>query len=123
MLMEVTMGATLVQVARRGFSETARSRVGHREARGDGPDRPAAAVARGRFADDVAERAAERPEAREADVEADVGDAAVGGPQQEHGALDAPALEVAVRRLAEGRAGGADEVRLRGVGEIGRAHV
>ena len=54
------------------------------------------------------EGAAERAEAVEADVEADIGDAAIGRSQQEHRALDAPALQVAVRRLAEGVA----EVRI-----------
>ena len=52
------------------------------------------------------------PEAGEADVEADLGDAAVGLAQQEHRPLDPAALQVAVRRLAERRPEGADEVRL-----------
>jgi hypothetical protein len=66
----------------------------------------------GRLADDVLERAAERPEAEEADVQGDLGDAAVGLAQEDHRALDAAALQVAVRRLAEGRAERAAEVRL-----------
>src|SRR5262249_37508769 len=60
---------------------------------------------------------AERAQAVEADVEADVGDAAIGRPQQEHRALDAPALQVAVRRLAERRAKRSDEMRLRHVSD------
>ena len=96
-----------------GFSKTARSRPGHREAGRHGGD---VGRGRGRRVGDsptiVAERAAERAEAAEADVEADVGDAAVGLAQQEHRPLDPPALQVAVRRLAEGRPEGADEVRL-----------
>src|SRR5262249_13115562 len=67
------------------------------------------------LADDLAERAAERAEAEEADVEADLGDAALGLAQQEHRALDAAALQIAVRRLTERRLEGADEVRLGGV--------
>ena len=72
----------------------------------------AVAVRARRLADDRAERPAERAEAREADVEADLGDAALGLAQHEHRPLDAAALEVAVRRLAEGGAEGPDEVRL-----------
>jgi hypothetical protein len=45
-------------------------------------------------------------------VEADVGDAAIRRTEEEHRALDAPALQVAVRRLAERRAKAADEMRL-----------
>ena len=59
------------------------------------------------------------PRLREADVEADVGDAAVGLAQEEHRALDAPPLEVAVRRLAEHGAEAAAEVRLGHVGDGG----
>src|ERR671913_215599 len=48
-------------------------------------DRPVSrAIARRRLADDLAERAAERPEAGEADVEADVGDVSVRLAQEEH---------------------------------------
>ena len=70
------------------------------------------AVVRRRLADDLAERAAERSQAGEADVEADVGDAAVGLAQQEHRALDPPPLQVAVGRLAEHGPEAAAEVRL-----------
>src|SRR5262249_12865205 len=80
-------------------------------------DRPmTAAVARRRLPDDLPERPAEGPEAGEADVEADVGDAAVGLPQQEHRALYPPPLQVAVRRLAEHGAEAAAEVRRGDVG-------
>src|SRR4051812_44518053 len=100
----VSMGATLIARAARGFSETARSRPRHREAVGHGLRLDTRAVLRGRLADDRAEGAAERPQAGEADVEADVRDAAVALHEQEHRPLDAPALQVAVRRLAERRA-------------------
>ena len=77
------------------------------------------AVARRRLADDLPERAAEGPQAGEADVEADVGDAAVGLAQQEHRALHPPPLQVAVRRLPEDGAEAAAEVRLGDVGHRG----
>src|SRR3954469_23774034 len=95
------MRATLIARTLLGFSETARSRPRHGEARGDAHGRRRRPVFRGRFADDRPERPAERPQAAEADVEADLGDAAIGLHEQEHRPLDAPALEVAVRRLAE----------------------
>jgi hypothetical protein len=79
----------------------------------------AGAIGGRRLADDVAEGAAERPEAAESDVEADIGDAAISLAQEEHGALHAPALEVAMRGLAEDGAEAADEVRLRDVRDRG----
>ena len=83
-------------------------------------DRPVPeSVVRRRFADDLAEGAAEGAQAGEADVEADVGDAAVRLAQQEHGAFHPSPLEVPVRRLAEDRSEGADEVRLRDMGDRG----
>src|SRR3954452_14178640 len=100
----VVMDAKLDRACVDVFSETARSRLRPREAARDRLDRRVAPVLRRRAPDDLAERPAERPEAREADVEADLGDAAVGLAQQEHRPLDAPALQVAVRRLAERRA-------------------
>src|SRR3954447_3110275 len=116
-VIRLNMGATLDAPLRLRFSETARSRPGHREARGNRRGRAGAAVLAGRDADDRGEGAAERPEAGEADVEADVRDAVVGRAQQEHRPLDAAALEVAVRRLAERRSERADEVRLADVGD------
>jgi hypothetical protein len=80
---------------------------------GDAPP----AVAGGRLADDGPEGAAEGPKAREADVEADVGHAAVGLHEQEHRALDAATLQVAMRRLAERGPEGPDEMRLGHVGD------
>src|SRR5207247_4836812 len=77
------------------------------------------AIARRRLADDLAERPAEGPQAHEADVEADVGDAAVGFAEEEHRALDPPPLQVSVRRLSEHRAEAADEVRLGDIGHRG----
>src|SRR5690348_12309737 len=111
-VIRLNMAATLNALSRPGFSETARSRPGHREARRHRQRGPVAAVLARRHAHDRTERAAERAEAGEAHVEADLGDARVGRAQQEHRALDAPPLQVAVRRLAERRAEGADEVRL-----------
>src|SRR5512133_3601580 len=113
----LSMAATLVALPTIGFSKTARSRPGHREAVRDVVGDRALAIGRGRLADDRAEGPAERPEAREADVEADVGDAAIGLHEQEHRALDPPTLQVAVRRLAESGPEGADEVRLGHVGD------
>src|SRR4051795_8487268 len=112
-----SMAVTLVAPCTVGFSETAGSRPGHREAVRDVVGDAAVAVAGGRLADDGAEGAAERPEAGEADVEADVGHAAVGLHEQEHRALDPPALQVAMRRLAERGSEGADEMRLGDVGD------
>src|SRR6476660_8462803 len=97
----LSMAVTLVAPSTVGFSETARSRPRHGEAVRDVVGDAARAVAGGRLADDGAEGAAEGAQAREADVEADLGHAAVGLHEQEHRALDAPALQVAVRRLAE----------------------
>src|SRR5919112_727208 len=110
----LSMATKLLGAPPADFSETARSHPGLREVARDRLGLGAAAVLGRRLADDLAERAAERAEAEEADVEADLGDAAVALAQQEHRALDAAALEVAVRGLAERRAERADEVRLRG---------
>src|SRR4051794_19730670 len=93
------MGSKLRADARPRFSETARSRPAHREAGRDGHGLAARAELRRRLADDLPERAAERAEAEEADVDAYLGHAALGLAQQEHRALDAPALQVAMRRL------------------------
>src|SRR3954463_1384161 len=93
-----SMRATLTARPPLFFSETARSRHRHREARRHGHrGRPGAVGAR-RGADDRAERPAEGPEAVEADVEADLGHAAVGLYEQEHRPLHAAALQVAMRR-------------------------
>src|SRR2546423_4098028 len=93
------------------FSETARSwrhsrrksrpRCRHLEAIRRLDRRVPGAIVRRRLADDVAERPAEGAQAGKSDVEADVGDAAVGLAQQEHRALNPPPLQVTVRRLAE----------------------
>src|SRR5262245_55743123 len=100
--------ATLVRGRRGHFSETARSGPGHREARGHRGDDGTLAVFGRSLADDVAKRARERAQAVEADVQADVGHAPLGLAQQEHGALDAAALQVAMRGLAEGVLEGSD---------------
>src|SRR6266487_967575 len=105
---------TLAQCPR--FSKTARSRPRLREAGWDGSEVGGPPPIGGRrLADDVGEGPAERPEAREAHVEADLGHAAVGLPEHEHRALDPAALQVAMRRLAEGGAKGPDEV---GLGDV-----
>src|SRR5438132_6413741 len=111
---------TLDDVARPVFSKTARSCPGHGEAGRDGLDRSALAVDGWRLADDLLKAAAEGTQAVEANVEADVRHAAVGRPQQEHRPLDPAPLEVAVRSLAEGRAKGSDEVRLRDIRDLGK---
>ena len=74
---------------------------------------------RRRLADDLPKRATERPQAVEPDVEADVGDAAIGLAQQEHRALHSAPLQVTVRRLPEDDAECADEVRLGDIGHRG----
>src|ERR1700716_328949 len=102
----------LDDVSRLGFSKTARSCPCHREAGGHGDDRSALAVGSWSLADDVAEATAEGAETGEAHVQADVGHATVGCPQQKHGALDSAALKVPVRRLAKGRSKRSNEVRL-----------
>src|SRR4051812_16330047 len=117
-LIRLIMGATLVARGAARFSETAlsgRPHPGHRPARrypqgGAVPGEPRP-VRRRRLAHDVAERPAERAEAVEADVEADLGHGRVGLAQQLHRALNPTALEVAVRRLAERRPELAAEVR------------
>src|SRR3954451_5977615 len=113
------MGPKLVEAPPIRFSETARSRPGHAEAGRRGRHGRGLAVLARRLADDDAERAAERAEAPEADVDGDLGHAAVGLAQQEHRALDAPALQVAMRRLPERGAERPDEVRLRDVCDAG----
>jgi hypothetical protein len=55
---------------------------------------------------------AECAQAAETDVEANVRYAPIRGTQEKHRALHAPALEIAVRSLAERCAEGADEVGL-----------
>src|SRR5579864_9453463 len=92
------------------FSETARSRPGHGEARRNGDDLSAPPVCARRLADDEVERLAEGAEACEADVEADVGDASIGAAEQVERSLDASALQVAMRGLAECRAKCPDEM-------------
>src|SRR5216683_7401116 len=100
-----------------GFSKTARSGPGHDKARGGLNSLLASSVFGRRHADDIAKGPAESAKASEAGVEANVGHASVGLAQHEHRALDAPALEVAMRRLAEGRLEGPDEVGLGNVGD------
>src|ERR1700694_5271973 len=102
----------LGSVRRLGFSETARSGPGHDKAGGGQNDLLASAVFGSLHLHDVAKRGAKGPQAGEADLHADIGDASVGLSEHEHGALDPPALKVAMRRLTEPRPKGADEMRL-----------
>src|SRR5580765_4229294 len=115
------MRARLVLAPRPRFSETARSRPRLRKAGRDSSEVGGPPPIGGRrLADDVGECPAERPEARKANVEADLGHTAVGLPEQEHRTLDPAALQVAMRRLAERGAKGPDEMRLRDIGDPGQ---
>src|SRR5215216_618632 len=112
------MQVTLARRALARFSKTARSCPGPREAGGHGPEVRGPHAVRGRrLAHDLAEGPPEAAEAREAHIEADLAHAPVRLSQEEHRPLDPPALEVAVRRLAEGGAKCPNEVRLRDVGD------
>src|SRR5437660_11943620 len=104
MLMWLSMRANLEACAPVRFSKTARSRPRHPKAGRDRVGIGTVAILRRGLADDLPERPAERAEAHEAHVEADLGDAAIGLPQHEHRPLDAAPLEIAVRGLAERRA-------------------
>src|ERR1700674_2934145 len=108
----------LDDVFRPGFSKTARSCPGHREAVRDRHDWSALAIGGRRLADDCLKTTAEGAQAVEAYVEADVGDAAIGRPQQEHRPLNATALEIAVRCLTARRAKRTDEMRLRDIRDL-----
>src|SRR3984893_19427577 len=108
----------LDDVFRRGFSKTARSCPGHREAVRDSHDWSALTVGGRRLADDRLKTTAESAQAVEAYVEADVGDTAIGRPQQEHRPLNATALEIAVWCLTEGRAKRSDEMCLRQIRDL-----
>src|SRR5918992_612203 len=100
------------------FSKTARSRPGLREAGKNGSEVGGPPPVGGqRLADYLGECPTERPETREAHVEADLRHAAVGLPEQEHRTLHTAALQVAMRRLAERGAKDPDEVRLGDVGD------
>src|SRR3954464_8516731 len=96
---EVSMGRTLRRAIAMRFSETAvlrlapRSRPRHHDARrhvagAARADPPRLAVGARRHPDHAAERAAERAEAREPDVEADLGHGPVRLSQQRHRALE-----------------------------------
>src|SRR5947207_15676375 len=114
----LSMAPTLADARPLRFSKTARSRPRHREAVRDGLYVGSSAVDRRRLADDGPEGPAERPEAGEADVQADLRDTPVGLPQEEHRPLDAATLQVAMRGLSESGAKGPDEVRLGDVGDL-----
>src|SRR5712692_643473 len=104
------------------LSKTARSCPGHDKARGSLNSILASSVFGRRHADDIVKGPTESAKAREAGVEADVGHTSVGLAQHEHGALDTPALQVAMRCLAKRRLEGPDEMSLghaRHLGEVG----
>src|SRR5215207_2448575 len=121
----VSMRNTLRRAIAIRFSKTAalpraaRSRPRHHHARGHvaGGARagsPRLAVGAWRHPDHVSERPAEGPEAREPDVQADLGHRPLGLAQQRHRSLQSAPLKVAVRRLAKRLLERADEVRLGG---------
>src|ERR1044072_917925 len=115
------MAAKIRAPRRLRWSGTAWSPPRHFEARRHAVrHRAARAELRRRLADDLAERPAERGEAGEADVEADLADRVLRRAQEAHRALDAPPLQVPVRRLAERVLERADEVRLGHVGDAGQ---
>ena len=99
------------------FSKTAGSRAGvglehaSRNPNASGRRRVARAVGGGRHPVRPAEARCERPDAAQPDGEADVRDAAVGVPKQRSSALEPAGEEVLVRRLTEGAAELAGEVR------------
>src|SRR5262245_36727247 len=95
------------------FSKTARSHPRHHEACGNGRHAPSLTEVRRRLAHDVVKGPAECAQAAEPDIEADICDAAIRRTQEEHRALDASALQIAVRCLAERLAKGANEVGFR----------
>src|SRR5262245_33022225 len=107
---------TLRRPAPSVFSKTARShgaRVHEREARRDGRGGSAAPtppVPSRRLADQIAKCRAERTEALEADLEADLGNGQLCPAQQLLRALDPPPYEVLVGRLAEGSLEAASEM-------------
>src|SRR6266550_7624002 len=110
----------LLTVLAERFSKTAGSHPAHRVARGRENHVAASPIVGRGLAHDLAECAAEGAEAVEAHVEADVGDAPLGSAEQVHGPLHAPALKVAVRRLAERGSECADEVGVGDVGDFGQ---
>src|ERR1700676_5324061 len=95
-----------------GFSKTARSHPGHREAGRHGKHELAIAILGRRVTNDFRERPAESTEAPKPNIKADVGDTSRGLPEQEHRPLHPPALQVTMRRLAKGRPKGPDEMSL-----------
>jgi hypothetical protein len=72
-----------------------------------------------RLADNVAEGPAERAQAGEANVEANVGDASVGLAQQEHRSLDPAPLQIVMRRFAKDGAETTAEMSRRNVRDGG----
>ena len=106
-------------VFRSGFSKTARSHPGHREARRHWQRASLRAIGNRRRSDDFMESAAERAEAVEADLEADVGHAAIAFPKQKHCALDTASLEIAVRRLTKCRSEGSRKMGFGNTGDPG----
>src|ERR1700680_453165 len=100
------------------FSKTARSHPCHGETRGHWSHRAAPSMRRRSLADDLSESAAEGAQAAEAHVKTNVGDIEIGPSQQIHRPLHPPALQIAVRCLAEGGPESSDEM---GFGHAGDA--
>src|SRR5207247_6541581 len=95
----------------------------HGEARRRGHHVAASPIVGRALADVVAEGSAEGAQARETDIEADIGDVALRFPEQEHRSLDATPLEVAVGCLPEGRLRGEDVVSEGDYGDFGKCGI
>ena len=108
-VIRLSMIGTLAAVAARRFFENALSAGGsqprHSPARRNPQGRAVAseagAVARGRFTDDPSKGVAERAEAAETDIEANLRHRTIGFAQQLHRPLHPSALKVPMRGLAE----------------------
>src|ERR1700712_1163275 len=94
------------------LSETARPCPGLHETRRNIGNRAAKPVRAGRFSGDLPECPAECGMTVEANLHADICDAAICFAEQEHRSLHTASLEVAVRILTERRLEGANEVSL-----------
>ena len=93
-----------------GFSKTARSHPGHREAGRHGKNEFAIAIRGRSVTNDFCERPAESTEASETNIETDIRDTAWSLPKQEHRPFHPPALQETMRSLAKSRPKGPDEM-------------
>src|SRR5579875_17754 len=120
------MARTLDAASGKRFSNPAQSaggaKPGHRPACGNPQPRAfagkSAPVHGRRLSDDLPEGAAERPEAAEADLEADLRHRTAGLAQQLHRPLHPTSLQVSVRCLPKGGAELAAEVRGRDMRDL-----